>query len=362
MKRKGNLIGDIVDLNNLYEAYYKSAKGKHFDVNVISYQANLYQNLCLLSKQILSGSVDIGHYHYFTIYEPKERLICAASFPERVLHHAIMNVCHPIFDNYQIEDSYATRVGKGQYKAIERVKQYTDNNIYFAKLDVRKYFDSVNHDILKKLLRRRIKDKQLLEIFDKIIDSYSVQTFPKLETLEKLNQVEPKTGIPIGNLTSQYFANYYLAYADRYAKQTLKIQSYVRYMDDIVICENDKLLLKKNVLLLEEYMKKELSLSLKPKILNSINNGIPFLGYRIFKTKILLLQKSKQRFACKLKCYYHNLNTGKWSQQEFQLHALPLFAFTQKSNSQGLRRRLLIKLEGNNQGFESRESWWQLEQ
>ncbi len=355
MKRQNNVYDAIFELKNLYLAYYKASKSKLSKLDVISFKKNLMDNLTYLMNIFVSEdskeiSELIGNYHYFTIYEPKERLICAASFPERVLHHAIINICGQNFEDYQIFDSYATRKNKGQYKAIDRVKNFiqlictsktSDNTgIYYAKLDVRKYFDSIDHTILKNLLRRRFKDKQLLSLFDKIIDSYSVQTFPKLETLEKLHK-----GIPIGNLTSQYFANFYLAYADRYAKQVLKIKSYVRYMDDIIILDNDKNILKNNVLKLEQYIEKSLSLHLKPKIINSVKNGVPFLGYRIFKNKILLLQKSKQRFLRKLKKYYKNLNTGKWTQSDFKRHIIPLYAFIEKAETKNFKRVIIRDLE-----------------
>ncbi len=124
MKRTGNLIREIASFDNLMLAFYKAKKGKGHKSEVIEYANNLKMNLSLLQSQIETGNVNVGNYHYFTIYDPKERLICAASFPERVLHHSIMNICHPVFEKYLIYDTYATRIEKGTYKALERAVRF----------------------------------------------------------------------------------------------------------------------------------------------------------------------------------------------------------------------------------------------
>lgn len=219
MKRVGCLIEKIADFDNLALAAYKAFRHKRKSSEIIDYQNHLYENLNNLRCQILSGEIRVGGYRQFTIFEPKERKICAAPLCQRILHHAIMNVCHPYFDNNQIFDSYASRPGKGVHKAVLRVKQFSRNNRYFVKLDFKKYFDSIDHAILKTLLNRIFKDPQLLLIFNIIIDSYDMNG----------------KGIPIGNLTSQYFANYYLSGLDHRMKEVIKIRCYVRYMDDVVI-------------------------------------------------------------------------------------------------------------------------------
>jgi RNA-directed DNA polymerase len=232
MKRVGNLIEEIASYDNLYVAFCKASKSKRNKVEVLKYESNLDINIQLLQEQILSGNIDIGNYHYFTIYDPKERVICAASFPERVLHHAVMNICHPYFEKHLIYHTYATRIGKGTYAALDKAKEFVKRYSWYAKLDVRKYFDSISHDLLFQFLSRMFKDKILLEIFQKIIRSYEVSC---------------GIGIPIGNLSSQYFANYYLSGADHYAKEQLHIGGYVRYMDDILLFEDENHVLKEKV-------------------------------------------------------------------------------------------------------------------
>lgn len=325
MKRAGNLIHKIAAFENLQLAFYKSRKGKEAKREVITYKKELNKNLRLLQQEILSGEVQVGNYHFFTIYDPKERQICAASFSERVLHHALMNICHPIFEQQQIFDSYATRKNKGTYAALDRAKVYQQHNKWFLKLDIRKYFDSIDHDVLFGLLYRKFKDRHLLQVFKKIINSY---------------KTEVGKGLPIGNLTSQYFANYYLSFADRYIQQELKISDYVRYMDDMVLwsCDKEKLLVARDKLVV--FLHDTLSLKLKTSILNNNEQGLSFIGYRIYHNKTTLNRRSKKRFAEKAKKYEDNLVSFNWTQEEYQRHILPLIAYAKHAETKGLREKM----------------------
>lgn len=211
MKRTGFLIERIADLDNLYEAFRRACRGKQRKEEVRRFREHFDENIALLHRQILEADVNVGNYHYFTIHDPKERTICAADFHERVLHHAIINVCGNLFDRTLIDTTYATRKGKGVYAAIDKAVEACTKYRYTAKLDFRKYYDSIDHDLLKCQLRRRFKDGLLLRIFDEIIDSYSAS---------------PGKGLPIGNLTSQYFANAYLSSLDHYVKEMLRAHIY----------------------------------------------------------------------------------------------------------------------------------------
>jgi len=345
MKRFGYLIPQISDLKNLYHAYYKASKTKRHKKNVIDYKENLLSNILQLQKQILSGSIEIGNYTYFTIYEPKERIICAASFPERVLHHALINKTHDIFENKQIYDSYATRIGKGTYKAIERAAEFIKAQKYYLKLDVRKYFDSIDHQILKDGLKRIFKDDKLLSIFFQIIDSYTSNSVGVTKSQSVgVTQSHPDTihsGLPIGNLTSQYFANFYLTPMDRYAKEILQTKYYIRYMDDVVVFSNDFDDLKNKSEKLQNFIEKVLNLQFKTNYINTTQHGVSFLGYRIFNNRIELNTKSKKRYIKKIKQYYENLEKGIFTEHEFQRHVLPLIAFTQKASAKGFRKKVL---------------------
>lgn len=323
MKRIGNLIEKIADIDNLYLAFWKARKGKDGDSVAGLYRQNLDNNLRTLQAQILLGEVEVGNYHYFKIYDPKERQICAAAFSERVLHHALMNICHPFFEQKQYYHSYATRLGKGQYAALNQAIAYTHQYNYFVKLDVRKYFDSIKHPILKAHLAQMFKDARLLRIFYTIIDSYTTQV---------------GQGIPIGNLTSQYFANHYLSLADHYAKQQLQAPAYVRYMDDTVFWHHEKSALLAIVRQYEAYLQQYLQLSLKPLCLNYVNKGVPFLGYILSPFSVRLSQNSKKRFLRKYRLYEKYLSTQIFSEQQYQNHILPLFAFVQKAHTFAFRK------------------------
>lgn len=321
MKREGHLIERIADMDNLLLAYCNARRGKQHKYSVRIYSQHLEDNLLLLREQILTGNIDVGHYHYFKIYDPKERMICAASFQERVLHHAIMNVCKPVFERHFIYDTYATREGKGIYQAIAKARRAMKQYDYVAKLDVRKYFDSISHVVLKEKLRRLFKDKVLLSIFDKIIDSYSV---------------DRERGIPIGNLTSQYFANYYLSSLDHYVKEELRVPVYVRYMDDMLLFADSKLSINMYVSELNNYLEKINGLVLKPIIKHSVEQGVSFLGYKLYPQKILLNSRSKRRFKNKMLCYEQLLEKSAWSETEYMQHITPLFAFVRQAYSKKL--------------------------
>ena len=188
MKRANQLMNSIYDLDNLYLAYWKSKKGKTLKKDFLGYTSNLETNLYKLQNELKTGNVSVGNYKYFTINDPKERIICAASFAERVLHHALMNVCHAVFEKHFIYHTYATRPNKGTHKAINYAKMQAKKYTFYAKLDVRKYFDSIDHTILIKALTRLFKENELFSIFYQIINSY---------------QTSDNKGLPIGNLTCQ---------------------------------------------------------------------------------------------------------------------------------------------------------------
>jgi len=331
MKRAGNLIQQIADPENLRIAFWKAQKGKSGKREVIDFSDHLDQNLLVLREQIVSGEVEIGNYHYFTINDPKERRICAASFSERVLHHALMNICHHVFEKYQIFDSYASRTGKGTYAALDRAKYFQKKYQWFLKLDVRKYFDSIDHEMLIKILSNRFKDKILVGIFNKIINSY---------------ETSPLKGLPIGNLTSQYFANHYLAVSDHFIKEKLKIKCYVRYMDDMILWHDDKDQLINTRDEIDLFLRKELKLTLNPACLNKTSAGLPFLGYRVFREHLRLSKRSKTRYKQKIEKYCEYLDQGSFSQSDFQDHILPMIAFTEHARASNFRKRNLEKIFG----------------
>jgi RNA-directed DNA polymerase len=325
MKRPGYLIEPIADMANLELAYHKAKRGKGAKPAVLKFAKNLHGNLKILQAQILSGEVDIGNYHYFTVYDPKKRQICAAPFSQRVLHHALMNVCHPYFERQQIFDSYASRQGKGTYEALDRAREFNRRYAWYLKLDVRKYFDSIHHGVMRSQICRLFKDPHLLRIFDQILDSYAAS---------------PGRGVPIGNLTSQYFANHYLSPADHFVKEVLRIPAYVRYMDDMVLWHHDRAALLEAGYRFEEFIRERLQQELKPFCLNKNTSGLPFLGYLLNPCNTRLAHRSRHRYIQKIKTFHSALESGVWSQKEFQNHAMPLTAFTQHADAKAFRQKV----------------------
>lgn len=326
MKRTGHLIEKIATLENLYLAFHKASKGKQAKKEVRAFADDFDSNIESLRREVLDGTIEIGDFRYFTIHDPKERVISAAPFRDRVLQHAIMNVCHPYFDRTLIDTTYATRKGKGVYAALDKAVAATTRYAYTVKLDVRKYYDSIDHGVLKAKIRRLFKDKVLLALFDKIIDCYCV--------------TEGK-GLPIGNLTSQYFANLYLSDLDHRAKELWHATVYIRYMDDILIASDDRVGLKTCVEQMMATAYGELKLTFKPPVYRRAKCGQTFLGYKVLPYRYTLAGRSKRRFRTKLITYTRLMESGRWSETEYQEHILPLLSFVRHADSEAFRRDCL---------------------
>lgn len=323
MKRVGNLKERIVDIDNVALAAHKAFRGKRGKSEVREFVKDFSTNISALRDEIESGNIIIGNYHYFTIFDPKERIICAADLKERILHHSIMNICHSRFDKALIYDTYATRPGKGVYAALDRARLAMCRYNYYAKLDVRKYYDNIDHTILKSIIRGLFKDKWLLTLLDRIIDSYSVYS---------------GKGIPIGNLTSQYFANIYMSGLDHYMKETLSVPVYIRYMDDVLVCCDDKCVLQSYVSSFINYASCRTKLEIKQPQLGKCANGVSFLGYKVFPGYLLLNGCSKKRFRAKLQEYSREYSLGELSEKEYSLKLIPLIAFTRHAKAKCFRR------------------------
>ena len=242
MKRADNLFEQITDLENLKLAYLKAMKGKRYTPAALIYGNKVDENLFSLKVQLENEIYNHGKYRQFKIYDPKERIITAASFEDRIIHHAIMLILEPVFEKQFIFHTYACRKGKGTHKALEYASKKAKQCEYFLKLDVRKYFDNVNHTVLKAKLFRIIKDEKCLRLLFSIIDSFG----------------EDNKQLPIGNLTSQFFANFYLSSMDHLVLEKLKPQGYVRYMDDVIIFDNSKSKLMETYRTLNNYVATEL--------------------------------------------------------------------------------------------------------
>jgi len=326
MKRAENLIERIADADNLRLAFWKASKGKRGKAEVLSFRADLDTNLRRLGGDLLSASVAWGPYHKFRVRDPKERMIYAPPFRDQVAQHAIVNVCEAEFDRFQIHDSYASRKGKGLDGAILRATRFAGAADWYLKLDVRKYFDSVDQKILKALIRRRFKDPIVLELLETIIDSY-VST--------------PGRWLPLGNLASQYFANHYLGVLDHFVKERLHCRRYLRYMDDFVIWSDSRTALRDLQSRVADFVQSQLRVDLKPACLNACTLGMTFLGYRVFPGRVRLSRRSRDRFRRRLRQYHAHYESGRWSEEETARHVEPLLAFVRRGESKAFRERVL---------------------
>jgi retron-type reverse transcriptase len=329
MRRAGNLIERIAEAENIRLAFWKAARGKQTKAEVIRFRENLDREVRELREQLRSGSLPWGPYHRFMIRDPKERLICEPPFHDQVAQHAILNIAEPVFEAYQIHDSYACRKGKGVDGALKRAVAFAARGGWFLKMDIRKYFDSIHHDTLKAHLRRRFKDRTVLTLFDGVIDSY---------------RTTPGCGVPIGNLTSQFFANHYLAVLDHFIQQTCGCRGLVRYMDDSVVWDGYKERLREVHRRVDEFVRSRLHLELKPVCLNRCDRGLTFLGYRVFPHRLGLAKRSRFRFRDKLRRYDENYETGLWTEAETARHVESLLAFVRRAGSLEYRRRIMEQL------------------
>lgn len=338
MKRIGNLFDGIVAVENLESACLKAFRGKNSSARVIELREKLTDYVSNLHKRLIDGEVAFGKYRRFIIHEPKCREISAPSLEEMIVQHAVMNVCHPHFERKYIYHSYASRPGKGIHLAVKTVLNKTSGYKWYVKLDIKKFFDSVDHNILKCMLFKMFKDIRLLQILYSIIDSY---------------EVDKEKGLPIGNLTSQYFANLYMTAVDRYMLNVSGAHAYCRYMDDVVFMDNDKATLKLLILKYIKYCKDKLHLKVKQPVIGRTADGLNFLGYRISPGRLTLNGKSKRRFRSKLIRSYKRNVAGKLSDAEIFSKIESLIAFTRHASTMNFRKSCLEILENNHKGFMS---------
>lgn len=285
MKRYGNLYETICTFDNLLLSYRKARLGKRYKFNVLKFSYNLEEKLCSILDSLLDGTYEPGDYFSFKVFEPKERIIMALPFRDRVVQHALVNIIEPIFEKSFIYDSYACRIGKGAHKGMIRAKQFirkAGRGCWILKADVQKFFPSIDNAILKKILARKIKCSKTLQLCYQYIDG--------------------DTGIPIGNLTSQLYANVYLNELDHYIKDVLGVKLYIRYMDDfVIVCKT-----KEEANALKQHLSAWLSVNLHLTLNSKTQiyperNGVNFLGYRVWYDGIKIRHTTVRRLKRKIK-------------------------------------------------------------
>ena len=311
-------------MENLREAFLLAVRGKQAKEACIRFRENLDAELTSLSSDLLSGRYHPGEYHRFKVYDPKERIICAAPFRDRVLQHAMMRVCHSLFERFQTESSFASRPERGTYKALEQAQRHCRKYSWWVKLDVKKFFDSISHNHLYWQLQRMVKDPLLLAYWQELIAGYDTA---------------PGKGLPVGNLCSQYWANHYMAQADHYALEILHASPMVRYMDDVVMWGNDRNKLAQKARQYIEYVHSQLQLEMHPMIMNRTCYGLPFLGYVVYSHGLHLCQRSRHRWRIKCRKLEQKADDGCISQHDCMLSFQSMLAFTDKTNYRERFRR-----------------------
>lgn len=299
------MYSQLYNWDNLLLAYQKASKGKRGHASVAAFEFRLEDNLLQLQRELKDQTYQPGEYHSFTIHDPKKRLISAAPFRDRVVHHALCNIIEPAFERSFIFDSYANRIGKGTHKAIDRAQQFARRFRYVLPCDVRQFFPSIDHGIMLKILKRKITDEDTLWLAEQILKSgvgvlaeeYEMCYFPG----DNLFAVNRPRGLPIGNLTSQFWANCYLDPLDHFIKRNLQCKGYVRYVDDFLLfADNKKILSEWREQVIAYLANLRLTLHEHSAQARPVTEGIPFLGFILFPTHRRLKSRKGLAFRRKL--------------------------------------------------------------
>jgi len=337
MKTYKKLYPNLITFKNLYKAFYKAKKGNSTRFETLLYFFNLEKKLFQIQNELILKTYKTGKYRIFKIYEPKERIIKAIPFKDRIVQHALCNIIEPIFESRFIFNSFACRKKKGIHKGLERVRKlvqnyFKDKNGYALKCDIKKYFQSIDHNKLKKIIQRKIKDKQIINLINGIIDSDS-------------SQFGKDKGIPIGNLTSQLFANIYLNELDQFVKHSLKIKHYFRYVDDFLIFSESKQKLHIYKYKIREFLKTlKLKIPYKKTNIYKINTGVDFLGYKIHLKFIRIRKSNIKRFIKRTKKLKNLLLINSISKMKIESSIQSWIGYTSHANSYKICNLIIEKI------------------
>lgn len=329
MKKYTGLWKKITSFNNLYRASRNAAKGAKRTAEVQEFLYNLEYELLLLKKELLAQTYLPSAYRSFTIFDPKRRIISAAPFRDRVLHHAVCDVIQPVFENIFSESSYACRKGKGTHRALKRATSMLRKNQFFLKCDVRKFFNTVDHELLKHFLEQRFTEQELLSLFERIID-------------EPVPGCEKNKGLAIGNLTSQCFANLYLTSLDLMVLHKLKPCGYIRYMDDFVLFGSCVDELHGFLYEITDFLNISLKLTLKPEATFAapVKHGLPFLGMQLFRSTVRVDSKSLKRLKKKLRWRTTQYLEGELNEESYERSLSSIFGHLAHADTLELRRTM----------------------
>ena len=316
----------LISIENIFQAWEEFKKGKRNKHDVQVFERNLEDNIFSLHEKLKAKSYKHGSYSEFYVNDPKRRHIHKASVADRIVHHLLYKYLYDVFDKTFIFDSYSCRIGKGTHKAIERLEKLTrivskncTKDCWALKCDVKKFFDSIDHDLLKNLIKKSVKDPNINGLINEVINSFH-------------SEAGECKGIPLGNLTSQIFANIYMNELDQFIKHNLKVRYYLRYADDFIILDQSPDYLYRCIDTLKQFLTDYLKLELHSKkiILRKFSWGIDFCGYIVLPRYILPRTKTKRRI-------YKKVLKGKVSRQSLKSY-LGYF-----SHSEGFKLQQMLK-------------------
>ncbi|MEA3309306.1 MAG: reverse transcriptase domain-containing protein, partial [Chloroflexota bacterium] len=331
--------------DNLYLAYRKAAKGKRGKEPAARFEYRLEDNLVTLQQELRAQTYQPGAYYSFYIHEPKRRLISAAPFADRVVHHALCNVIEPRFERSFIADSYANRVGKGTHRALDRAQQFARRYRYALQCDIVQFFPSIDHAVLRRNLARKIVDADVRWLIDRILESgqgvlseeYRMVYFPG----DDLFASQRPRGLPIGNLTSQFWANCYLNPLDHFVKRELHCPAYLRYVDDFLLFANTKAALWRWKEALEQRLER-FRLMIHPGAHpRPVTEGLPFLGFVIYPDRRRLKRRKGLHFRRQLRDLVRQYQRGEIPLEQINASVQGWANHTRYGNTVGLRKAIL---------------------
>ncbi|MFH1182881.1 MAG: reverse transcriptase/maturase family protein [Candidatus Moraniibacteriota bacterium] len=328
-------------MENLLEAWGEFLKGKRNKKDVQNFSLRLMDNVLLLHNELANQIYQHGGYTAFKINDPKPRDIHKAGVRDRLLHHAVYRILYPFFERTFVADSYSCRLEKGTHKAINRfrnlahkVNRNNTRTCWALKCDVKKFFASINHGTLIKTLQEYIPDEKIIWLLENVIESFS--------------SGKTGAGIPLGNLTSQLFANIYLNKLDQFVKHRLKARYYIRYADDFVVLSENRKWLERQIEPIRKFLREELKLELHPDkaFIRKFHQGIDFLGYVILTHYRVLRTKTKKRVLKKIKKRKLELDNGKISEASFNQHLQSYLGILEYCEGYKIKKKIRKILSG----------------
>jgi len=310
VRRIGNLAAQLATRENVLTAVWKGTRGRTTQPAVVALLARLDDTVDELQSGLVTGKLRLGPYSVFEVRDTKRREIHAPGLRDRILHHALMNVLGPVLEQGAMPHSYACREGRGQHRALHQARHWTRRTDWYVKVDVRRYFDTLDHHLLRMRLAGRFRERRVLALFDQVLDSYAVV---------------PGKGLPIGALTSQYLANFFLDGVDSRLLATGLCQRYLRYMDDLVIWQRRENAREVHECVLEALATLQLGAKHGGES-NRCRRGVPMLGFVVYPDRIRLNRMARRRFRSRYGFLCKALAAGRAGEHEFLSRAQALVA------------------------------------